>query len=199
MSPARDTPIVGDLSTLPDCSDGPRHLVWWSNLGFMLIEGTGFALAAAAYLYPQSQGPAWPPALLWSGIFTVGLVLSELPNRWVAKRAKAKDERAVRIGVLLMTIVGAVLLVARGFELAHMNIHWTTDAYGSVVWMLIVLHTSHVVTDLGETAVISLWLYTHEFGDNQFADVTDNANYWRFVILAWLPIYALVYWAPRLS
>lgn len=130
MSPARDTPIVGDLSTLPDCSDGPRHLVWWSNLGFMLIEGTGFALAAAAYLYPQSQGPAWPPALLWSGIFTVGLVLSELPNRWVAKRAKAKDERAVRIGVLLMTIVGAVLLVARGFELAHMNIHWTTDAYG---------------------------------------------------------------------
>jgi cytochrome c oxidase subunit 3 len=27
----------------------------------MLIEGTGFALAAAAYLYLLTQSPAWPP------------------------------------------------------------------------------------------------------------------------------------------
>jgi heme/copper-type cytochrome/quinol oxidase subunit 3 len=63
--------------------------------------------------------------------------------------------------------------------------------------MLMVLHTSHVVTDLGETGVQSLWLFTHEVGDPQFSDIEDNANYWSFVVLAWLPIYFLIYWLPR--
>ena len=45
--------------------------------------------------------------------------------------------------------------------------------------------------------MLALWLYTHEIGDDQFADVEDNANYWNFVVVAWLPIYAIVYWVPR--
>ena len=201
-SPA--TSVVGELSTLPDSADGPSSLAWWSNLGFMLIEGTGFALAAGAYLYLQSQSPAWPPAgdrppgLFWSGVFTLGLLVSQWPNLWVAKKAKAKDRKAVRRGVFGMTLVGAALLAARGFELAHLNVHWSHDAYGSVMWLLMVLHTTHVITDLLETAVLSLWLYTHAVGDDQFADVEDNANYWSFVVFAWLPVYAIVYWAPRL-
>jgi cytochrome c oxidase subunit 3 len=198
------TRIVGNLSALPESANGPSSLLWWSNLGFMLIEGTGFALAAGAYLYLQSQSPAWPPtgdrapSLVWSGVFTVGLLLSQLPNLWVSKRAKAKDVKAVRIGMLGMTLVGAILAIARGFELAHLNVRWEQDAYGSVTWLLMFLHTTHVITDLLETAVLSLWLYTHEVGDDQFADVEDNANYWGFVVVAWLPIYAIVYWAPRL-
>ena len=37
-------------------------------------------------------------------------------------------------------------------------------------------------------------------GDNQrrFGDVQDNAMYWNFVVLTWLPIYACLYWVPRL-
>ena len=37
-------------------------------------------------------------------------------------------------------------------------------------------------------------------GDNprRFGDVQDNALYWNFVILTWLPIYACLYWLPRL-
>lgn len=197
--------VVGDLSDLPDHAMGARHLVWWGNLGFMLIEGTGFALAAGAYLYLQSQSEAWPPpgdelpGLGWSAVFTVGLLLSGLPNLWVLRQARARNERAVRVGVLLMTILGVALAVVRWFELQHLGVRWDTDAYGSVVWLLMVLHTLHVLTDLGDTAVQALWLYTHEIGDNQFADVEDNSNYWSFVVLSWLPIYALVYWLPRLA
>jgi len=29
-------------------------------------------------------------------------------------------------------------------------------------------------------------------------DVTDNVFYWNFVVLAWLPLYALLDWVPRL-
>ncbi len=201
----RPTRVVGDLSTLPESIDGARNVVWWSNFGFMVIEGSGFALAAATALYLKSQSVAWPPStdrppdLLWGAIFTVGLLLTEILNVWVPKKAREKDERLVRLGVLAMTTAGALLMVARGFELSHLNIGWETDAYGSVVWLLMFLHTTHVVTQLGETAVVTVWLYTHEIGDDQFADVQDNGEYGTFVVIAWLPIYALVYWLPRIG
>ncbi|MEH3121356.1 MAG: cytochrome C oxidase subunit III [Sphingomonas phyllosphaerae] len=202
---AREVEIVGDLSDLPASASGARHLVWWGNIGFMLIEGTGFALAVSAYLYLMTQqAPAWPPPgtrppdLSWGVVFTLGLVLSELPNLWVRRRALAKDARGVRIGVAVMAVVGLLLLIPRGYEFAHLNTRWDRDAYGSVVWMLMVLHTSHVVTDWGDTAVQAAWLFTHEIGDDQFADVEDNANYWTFVVLTWLPIGTIVYGLSRL-
>lgn len=202
---AKETVVVGSLADLPEHADGSRHLVWWGNLGFMAIEGMGFALAAAAYLYLMSRGDSWPPpgdslpSLGWSGVFTAALILSEVPNLWILRQAKAKDERRVRRGMALATLIGVLLLILRGFELAHLNVRWDADAYGSVVWLLLVLHTTHVATELGDTAVQTLWLYTHEIGDAQFADVEDNANYWSFVVATWLPLYGLVYWLPRLA
>lgn len=203
MIDTRPIERVGDLSGLPTSAHGARHLVWWGNISFMLIEGTGFLLAIGAYLYLQSQSAHWPPPgdalpdLRWSTIFTIGLVLSEIPNRWVAKQTGPKRVAQVRIGTLAMTVIGLMLAIARWFELQHLNIRWDHDAYGSVVWLLIVLHTTHVLTDLADTAVLALWLYTHEVGDDQFCDVEDNANYWSFVVIAWLPLYVLLYWVPR--
>jgi heme/copper-type cytochrome/quinol oxidase subunit 3 len=194
---------IGDLSRLPDSAMGSRNVVWWGNLGFMLIEGTAFLLAIGVYLYLQSQSPHWPPIgdrlpdLFWSSIFTGGLVLSEIPNLWVSRKAVANDAVAVRRGTLLMSILGLLLIGMRGFELAHLNVRWDHDAYGSVVWMLMILHTSHVITDLGDTIVQSTWLYTHRIDKDQFSDVQDNSEYWSFVVLAWLPIYVLIYWVPR--
>lgn len=203
MSPSRSIRIVGDLSTLPESASGPRHLVWWGNIGFMVIEGTGFALAAAAYLYLMTQAPVWPPkgdalpGLLWSAIFTIGLLLSAVPNVWVLRCARKKHLGGVRWGTLAMAVIAALLFIPRAFEFAHLGISWHQDAYGSIVWTLLVLHTTHVVTDWFDTVVLGVWLFTHEVGDDQFADVEDNSNYWTFVILCWLPVYALIYWAPR--
>jgi heme/copper-type cytochrome/quinol oxidase subunit 3 len=201
--PAQAEPAL-DLSLLPEGGFGARNVIWWGNLAFMLIEGTAFVLAMGAYLYLRSRGAAWPPhgdalpSLAWSGVFTVGLLASMVPNVWVSRRARAKDSKGIRLGVLLMTIVGAVLLAVRGFELTTLNVRWDKDAYGSVVWMLMVLHTSHVITDLGDTAVQAVWLFTHEIGSDQYSDVDCNAAYWSFVVLAWVPIYLLVYWFARL-
>ena len=202
--PAAAAPAL-DLSALPEGGFGPRNVIWWGNLAFMLIEGTAFVLAMGAYLYLHSRGGSWPPAgdrppgLLWSGLFTAGLVASLVPNHWVVKRTRAKDAAGVRIGILVMSAVGVVLLAIRGYELTTLNVRWDRDAYGSVVWMLMALHTSHVITDLGDTVVQALWLHTHQIDTEQFSQVDDNAAYWAFVVVAWVPIYLLVYWFPRLA
>jgi heme/copper-type cytochrome/quinol oxidase subunit 3 len=171
----------------------------------MLIEGTGFALAAAAYLYLMTQANQWPPAgdylpgLLWSGVFTAGLLLSAIPNGFVLRCARHKNVAGVRWGTAGMVGIAMLLMVPRALEFAHLGVPWHQDAYGSVVWLLLVLHTTHIVTEWGESAVIATWLFTHAIEDDQFADVEDNSNYWTFVVLAWLPLYALIYWAPRLA
>jgi cytochrome c oxidase subunit 3 len=202
VEPALD--IGMDLSGLPVSAMGPRSLLWWGTFGFMLIEGMGFVLAGGAYLYLRGQATTWPlaghpPPDHWAGLlFSLIAIASVVPNLWLARRAKSKDAPAVRWGVVVMTAIGVLLLVVRGFEFAHLNVRWDDDAYGSLVWLLIFLHTTHVITDLGDTAVLGLWLFTHEIGDDQFSDVNDNAGYWNFVIIAWLPIYLLVYWGGRL-
>jgi heme/copper-type cytochrome/quinol oxidase subunit 3 len=205
MTGAREFELVGDLSELPDSATGARHLVWWGNTGFMVIEGTAFALAATAfalaataYLYLMTQASVWPPkgdalpGLFWSGIFTGGLLLSGLPNLWVLRCAKNRNLAGVRWGTFAMTVIALLLFVPRGFEFAHFGVPWHRDSYGSLIWMLLLLHTTHVVTDWFDTAVLGVLLFTHEVGDDQFADVEDNANYWTFVVLCWIPIYALI-------
>jgi heme/copper-type cytochrome/quinol oxidase subunit 3 len=195
--------VIGDLDDLPDGAMGARNLVWWGNIGFMLIEGTAFALAIGVYLYLQSMSPAWPPkgdalpGLFWSSIFTVSLLASALPNLWVSRKARQHDARGVRTGTLLMAVLGLILVALRGVEFAHLGVRWDHDAYGSVIWMLMILHSSHLITDLGDTVVQSAWLYTHEIQEDQFSDVEDNTEYWSFVVIAWLPIYVLLYWVPR--
>jgi cytochrome c oxidase subunit III len=39
--------VVADVSSLPNHGMGSASLTWWGTLAFILIEGTGFALAVA--------------------------------------------------------------------------------------------------------------------------------------------------------
>lgn len=201
MSPRR---IIGpDLSRLPTYAFGNRNLIWWGTAGFMMIEGMAFVLAAGAYLYIRGRGHQWPPEgtaapdLLWGTLFTVVMLVSLVPNLWLDKAAKRLDQGKVQIGIVVVTAFAVVNMVVRCFELGHLNTHWHTDAYGSVTWALMALHTMHLVTDFLDTAALGAFVFTHRVDGERFADVSDNAHYWNFVVLTWLPIYALIYWAPR--
>jgi len=50
----------------------------------------------------------------------------------------------------------------------------------------------------GDTAVLAVLMFTGPVEERRFIDVEENAVYWYFVVLAWLPIYGVIYWAPRL-
>jgi heme/copper-type cytochrome/quinol oxidase subunit 3 len=204
MSAEPPVTIVGDVSALPDTAMGARSLVWWGTLGFMLIEGTAFLLAGAAYLYLRGQATTWPPSghappdLTLGTLFTVILLISEIPNRWLAARARRLQTGPVRAGIVVMSAFGIVLVAIRYLEFGRLNVNWDQDAYGSATWMLMILHATHVLTDLADTLVLGACIFTRRIADSQFSDVNDNCIYWSFVVLTWLPIYALVYWGPRL-
>ena len=192
-----------DVADLPTYDFGPKSPIWWGTLAFCAIEGMGFALAIASYLFLAFMAKAFPvaslpPDLLWSSLLTLVLVASALPNFWLDKRAHDHNLGAVRAGLLVMTAIGALILVLRAFEFTTLNVQWDEDAYGSIVWLLLGLHTAHLATDFADTAVLTALMFTRHGHGKRFADVADNCFYWNFVIVSWLPIEFLIYWTPRI-
>ncbi|MGC2086795.1 MAG: cytochrome c oxidase subunit 3 [Bradyrhizobium sp.] len=196
--------IVLDVSKLPLHGFGAASVTWWGTLGFMLIEGTGFALVIAVYLYLMSLAPSWPlnappPDLLAGSVMTVALLASVVPNVLVSRWAQQQDLRKVRIGMVVMSVLGIVPLIIRVFEFPALKVKWDSNAYGSVIWTMLGLHTTHILTDLIDTVVLAVLMFSRH-GDNRrrYGDVQDNAMYWNFVVAAWLPIYGCIYWLARI-
>jgi cytochrome c oxidase subunit 3 len=196
------SPQALDVSKLPSFGFGHRSLMWWGTAGLMAIEGTVFGLAIMAYFYLRSHADAWPlhsppPDLRWGTANTVLLVASLLPNHLAKRAAERLDRDGVRLWVTVCLLVGIAFLGIRVLEFGTLECRWYDDAYGSAVWMLMGLHTVHLVTDTWDTAVLLVLAFVGPFEGRRFADVSENALYWVFVVLSWLPIYAVVYWAPR--
>jgi heme/copper-type cytochrome/quinol oxidase subunit 3 len=194
-----------DLAPLATHAFGHRSLTWWGIIAFFLIEGTGFALALAVYFYLLNQEHYWPPPpfappdLLAGTLFTMLILLSEIPNTILKAAAEAQDLMRTRRLLILMSVIGLVLMVLRGFELNSLNILWYQNAYGSALWLLLVLHTTHIATDWVDTLVLAALMHTqHGSEGRRFVDCSENSVYWRFVWLLWLPIYVVLYWLPRL-
>jgi len=94
-------------------------------------------------------------------------------------------------------LVSIAFLVVRGFEFTALNTRWDSDAYGSAVWMLMGLHTTHLITDAYDSLVLTVLMFTGPLEGKRFVDVSENAAYWYFVVLSWIPIYAVIYWGAR--
>lgn len=196
--------VALDLTELQPHGLGTASPSWWGTLAFMLIEGMGFALSIVVYLYLMSLAPHWPldaapPDLLAGTTLTAFLMASLVPNIFVARWARNQDLLKVRIGLIVMSVLGIVPLILRAFEFPAMHIMWDQNAYGSIVWVMLGLHTTHILTDLVETLVLTCLMFSRH-GDNarRYGDVSDNAMYWNFVVATWLPMYACLYWVPRL-
>jgi heme/copper-type cytochrome/quinol oxidase subunit 3 len=193
---------IVDVSDLPTYAYGHRSLVWWGTIGMIAIESTVFALAAFSYFYIRSRADEWPPTvdapeLLW-GTLNFGIMLvSLIPNQWAKHVAEAEDRTKVRIGLTVCLAFGVALLVIRAFEFGALNCRWDTNAYASAVWMLLGLHTLHLLTDFYDSVVLTVLSYTGPWEGKRYVDVSENAMYWYFVVIAWIPVYAIVYLAPR--
>ncbi len=194
--------FMGNLAHLDTHGYSHRSLTWWGMMGMIAVEGTVFVLACAAYLYLANHSLQWPPHkiapdLLWGTVFTIVTLLSFLPNMWVHRVAEKEDLKQVRLSLLVMSLIGLALVVIRYFEFVSLNVTWSDSAYGSIVVVLLAAHTAHLLTDLVDTIVLTVLMFTRHAKGRRFVDCSENAIYWNFVVFAWLPIYALLYWAPR--
>ena len=191
-----------DVSPLPRFAFGHKGLVWWGTVGFMVIEGSMFVMMLIVYFYLRLKVEEWPPNLpnpgLTFGTANLLLVLAScVPNALAKKAGEALDLRRSRLWLVVLTLVGVATIVLRAFEYTQLNTRWYDNAYGSMVWVLLSLHTIHVSTDVADSAVLAALLFIGPVTERRFVDVSENSLYWYFIVAWWIPIYLVLYWAPR--
>ena len=201
-----------------DVSDLPHHVfdvgepVWWGNWGLLAIETTMFGILVATYFYLRQNYQAWPPPLpaspdpfnslpdlTASTANTILLVVSCLPMIWTDLAARRGDRRAAQIGLVVCLACGVAAMVLRAYEFRGVKFRWDTNAYGSIVWFTLGMHAAHLLTVTLETFLLTLWVFLRKFDMKHRADITVVAVYWYWVAAIWLPLYAIVYFVPRLG
>jgi heme/copper-type cytochrome/quinol oxidase subunit 3 len=168
----------------------------------MAIEGTMFAIFIATYFFLRTRSSEWPPgfdnpAIRWGTLNLGLLLLSAIPNEWIKRKARTGELRSLRIGLVVMVVIGLVNIVFRALEFPSTNCVWDGNAYGSAVWTLLGFHTFHLVTDVCDSIVLIALMWFGPIEGKRFDDVYVNSVYWYFVILTWIPTYLVIYWAPR--
>jgi heme/copper-type cytochrome/quinol oxidase subunit 3 len=141
---------------------------------------------------------AGPPDLLYGTLTTLILLVSGIPNQLASKAARREDLRAVRRWMVVCILFAAAVQVTRAYEFTALNTHWSRNAYGSIVFAILTLHTVHLVTDFADTIILAVLMFTGPLTGRRFVDVEENAGYWWFVIVAWLPLYFTIYLVPRI-
>jgi heme/copper-type cytochrome/quinol oxidase subunit 3 len=171
--------------------------------GFLAIEGTMLALCFVTYFYLRDRVSEWPPPPVMLpdvGVATVNLfviLLSVVPMYLLSRAAKRLDVTSVRFWHVVCDLFGIAFLTLRVFEFKALNVYWDTNAYGSILWTIIVIHTFHLVSEVVETIVVTVLLFMGHTEPKYLVDATDNALYWYFIVGIWVPCYVLIFLAPR--
>jgi len=197
-----DYRVVANVTELPNVTFGHRSLMWWGTLGFMMIEGSTLFICAMSYFYLRRNFTAWPPEHVLRPAVTVAtvqvalMVLSNLPMYVVDRAARRLDLRTVRIGMVLCTLLAVAMCVLRAFEFRDLNVRWDSNAYGSAAWAILVAHSTLLLLQTVESVVFTGFLLTRHVEQRQYSDASDNALYWYFLTLSWVPLYVVVFLTP---
>mgnify|MGYP000906991696 CR=1 FL=1 len=185
-------------------------------LGLVIVQATGISpflallavvpiMAAVGYLL---QWGVFNRALSMGGLspllaaFGLAVVVTQLLQLRFSADLQSLQVGSLSVASITITdqiSIGVLPLIIRVFEFRALHVSWDTNAYGSIVWTLLGLHTLHIGTDLVDTVVLTALMFTRNgHMAKRFSDVNDNAVYWDFVVYSWLPLYAVIYWFPRL-
>jgi heme/copper-type cytochrome/quinol oxidase subunit 3 len=195
-------PLTLDVSGLPSVAFGHRNTTWLANVFYMAIEAMMFALLFATYFYLRTRSSDWPPghlppAMRYGLANAAVFLLSIVPAWWVRKRAPEGDRRAVRKGLLFLSLLALGATALRVFEFTALNCRWSDDAYASTIWVLIGMHSGHLATELIETLALLAISFTSKMEGTRLADAAINSDYWYFVVITGWMVDFLIYGTTR--
>jgi cytochrome c oxidase subunit 3 len=200
----RQARIVADVAGLPTTTFGHRSMMWWGTVGYVLIEGTTLLICAGSYFYLRKNFASWPPGsvprpgLTAAAVQAALMLASNVPMLSVDRAARRLDLKAVRTGMLICTLLAVAMCGVRVFEFQALHVRWDSNAYGSVAWATLVTHSTLLLLETAETLVFTALLFSPSMEQRDLSAAADNALYWYFMTLVWLPLAAIVFLSPYL-
>jgi heme/copper-type cytochrome/quinol oxidase subunit 3 len=204
-STAMDLRPVANVADLPTVTFGHRSIAWWGTIGFIVIEGTTLFICAVSYLYLRVTVGQWAPAyapaphLGVAAVQVALMVASNVPMVLVDRAARRLDLTAVRAGMVVMALLAVVMCVLRGFELAALNVRWDDNAYATAAWAILVSHATLLLVETIETLAQTALMFSPKLEQRDISAISDNALYWYFMTLAWVPLAAIAFLTPYVA
>jgi cytochrome c oxidase subunit III len=196
--------VVFDVSGTAIEALGTRSTIWWGQSLMMIIESTIMAMLIASYAYVRSNFAVWPPQgtplpdVVIPSVEVAVLLLSCVPLYLADSAAKEGKRLTVVLGILANLFLALIFLGLRWAELVRLPLKWTTNIYGSFLWVIIGLHTMHAIADVLQTGVMLTIVLTHRVGRKQINGLEVDSLYWYWIVGLWIPLWFLLYVYPRI-
>lgn len=193
-----------DVAHLPNLVQKSRAPLWWAMVLLLVIESMVFGTLVVSYFYLRMNHVEWPPAgvdppeLLLPTLNTLFLLASSIPVHLADKGITEGKVRRLVWGMVIAAAMAALFLILKVVEYSDVSYRWDDHAYGSIVWLIVGFHSAHVLSVVAKTVVVAVLGARGYFNRERNLGVQINGLYWHFVVAVWLPLYAVIYWAPRL-
>ncbi len=193
---------MSDRPALSDDRSAPAPLAT-GRLGMKILVlalAMLFAASILGYLAIRLRATVWPPpgvprlpGALW--ISTLIIAISSFTMQAAVRAARGDHQRALRLGMLLTTLLGAAFLISQSlnwFSLVAANLTARTNLYGFTFYMLTGLHAAHVVGGLVPLGVVTTRAWRGRYSARFHPGVEYCAIYWHFLAVVWLVLFAIL-------
>jgi cytochrome c oxidase subunit 3 len=193
---------VLDVSHLPTLRNDSRANLWWGNAWMLVIESVMFALVVTTYFYLRMNQAEWPPPganipdLALPSVNLAVMVAMAGVAFWLDRAAVAMDRWATIARSLVLIALAVAHLVIRVIVWRQLDFDWAAHAYGSIVWGILALHTTHLLTGTLETSAMTFAM-SRQIHEKDFLDVRCTVAYWYFIVGWWVVLWLVLYVSPH--
>jgi len=170
-------------------------------IGVMIWLGSElmfFSGLFAAFFTIRAQDHPWPPPgtdldVIQAGIFTAILVSSSFTMQHAVWQEERGLRRSARIWIGMTIFLGVCFLGNQMYEWVTQTTRWSTNAYGSLFYIMSGLHGLHVFVGLVAMAFL-LGRMKGPAGDPGELSVFQGVSYyWHFVDVVWVGLYSCLF------
>ncbi|HEV3227419.1 MAG TPA: heme-copper oxidase subunit III [Acidimicrobiales bacterium] len=157
-----------------------------------------FAGLFAAYFTLRAAADRWPPSgvELTTGrtaIATAVLVASSVTMHGATKAAERQDRRGAVRWLAITALLGSVFLSNQALEYASANFRISTNAYGSIFYLMTGFHGLHVIGGLLFMGAVAGAIGGRTSKMPAASTVEVCAYYWHFVDVVWVAMFTTIY------
>ena len=190
------------IHNIPVHATGSRGVTRW-GMGLSLITlGTALFTLIFSYLFLRLNAAQWPPAgleepsLVVAAITSLLLIVGAVFMYRAASGIRQDDYGRLMSGLGTASVAGvAYLLIVAGYYFG-LNFNHTTNAYGSLFWIITLFQAGMVLTGVSMTAVTFYWAYRGDSPTRNQWSTLNIASYWYFTAAAGVLVALVLYVLP---
>ena len=189
---------MSSVSSPRGATDDTAAFLAVGTIVWLASELMFFSGLFAAYFTIRANDQPWPPVgthldVVQAGIFTAILVSSSFTMQYAVFLEERFDRRGARTWIAATMVLGFMFLGNQFYEWVTQTTRWTTNAYGSLFYIMSGLHGLHVFIGL-VAMIFLLGRMKGPAGDpGELAVFQGVSYYWHFVDIVWIGLYSCLF------